>query len=186
MNRGTQMHRRFIVLSAVAVGALARTTAAQPRVQFDFDAEFRRARAIGSELQSDLARLGLVLFSQSLTAVRQAEAPRGYERQPDFQRATLRLREVLQTTLLQPGPIPNPLPVSGDVEAFMRNRYQQNALGGELADFLTRIRRPSPTLSALSDAQILRYQLSIAVLIASRNTDAWDQISRATGIYPFC
>lgn len=180
------MDRRSLLLGAALVALAGRTGWAQSPPPFDFDKELARARQAGRELrQSELARLGLVLFANSMLAIRTNLQPLGYEKGPEFQLMAREMRQALQELLLSPDArLPDVLEPPGSAIEAMQTRYKKNF--PDIPKFLEVIKSSQSTITLLQPQQILRHQLTIAVLIAARKESVWQMILRGTGCFPFC
>lgn len=180
------MHRRTLLFVAASLAPLAAPTQAQPgRVQFNFDAEFERARSMGKELQPRIARIGLLLFSNAMMRARAEQQPFGYEKGGDFLKAATEIQRVLRRNLSgEASEISIPLNVPNDVAAMMASRYKDNE--GKLPTFLIDIRKPPGPMRELPDIEVVRYQLWTSTLVAARDRSVWDIGWKFTGFFPFC
>ena len=180
------MHRRTLLLAAASVAPLVSPVCAQPAsVRFNFDSEFGRARDMGKELQTRIARIGLLLFSDAMIRARIAQKPFGYEDGAEFRSAVSEMQATL-TKILEgtTAEIGVPLSVPGEAASLMASRYKDNE--GKIPTFLIDIRKPAVPLRALPDVDILRYQLWTSTLVAARDPKVWGVAWKFTGFFPFC
>jgi hypothetical protein len=179
MNPTKQYVAVFLLLACVLCSVTA--TASAPAISDELKLA---VSSMDQELKSPFAKVRLERIVLTVFRARVDLAPKGYERDPEFQKNFERSFSIFRTRLWN-GEYENAgrlmdVKMSGEVaSAYARNEKDWES-------FLSAATAKSDFLRGLPPGLVRRSQIYFSLILLSESKDEWEQARKFTFIFPFC